>query len=77
MGKKLEWRIQPRVGLRIVEAILYPGLDQTKIIEKPNKRVLTLSPWRMANIMPDPRAFSNPERMQQIEEAIRFALDLP
>ncbi len=47
-----------RVGLRIVEAILYPGLDQTKIIEKPNKRFLTLSPWRMANIMPDPRGLS-------------------
>jgi len=31
------------------------ALNQTKIIEKPHKRFLTLSPWKMANIMPDPR----------------------
>ncbi len=35
-------RIQSRVGLKVVEAVLYStlALIQTKIIEKPNKKVL-------------------------------------
>ena len=41
----------------VVEPVLYSALAliQTKIIEKPNKRFLTLSPCRIANITPDPR----------------------
>lgn len=43
----------------VVETVLYFILAfiQTKIIEKPNKRFLTLSPFRIANIMPDSRQF--------------------
>jgi hypothetical protein len=46
-----------RVGLRMVEPVLYStqALIQTKIIEKSKKRVLALSPWRMAIIRPDPK----------------------